>query len=190
LMLLVRDVMRRQVYGIAANDAIVDAAREMVLRSVDSLLVVDGDLLLGIVTERDVLRAALPSVGELMQDESWADLRDLVGVASGHFGVPVRMIMTIHVVTTTPLTEALGQHDGAGLPTASGGRAGDWGGPRNHWPAGRPGSLGPGGSGGRQPAKRPHRRRELTPSANPQRADRTSVGSGCGKCLAKRWPTP
>lgn len=109
-MLLVRDVMRRQVYGIAANDAIVDAAREMVLRSVDSLLVVDGDLLLGIVTERDVLRAALPSVGELMQDESWAELRDLVGVASGHFGVPVRMIMTIHVVTTTPetpLTQAL-----------------------------------------------------------------------------------
>jgi CBS domain-containing protein len=109
-MLLVRDVMRRQVYGIAANDAIVDAAREMVLRSVDSLLVVDGDLLLGIVTERDVLRAALPSVGELMQDESWTELRDLVGVASGHFGVPVRMIMTIHVATTTPetpLTQAL-----------------------------------------------------------------------------------
>jgi CBS domain-containing protein len=109
-MLLVSDVMRRQVYGIAANDAIVDAAREMVLRSVDSLLVVDGDLLLGIVTERDVLRAALPSTGELMQDESWAELRDLVGVASGHFGVPVRMIMTIHVVTTTPetpLTQAL-----------------------------------------------------------------------------------
>jgi CBS domain-containing protein len=109
-MLLVSDVMRRQVYGIAANDAIVDAAREMVLRSVDSLLVVDGDLLLGIVTERDVLRAALPSTGELMQDESWAELRDLVGVASGHFGVPVRMIMTIHVVKTTPetpLTQAL-----------------------------------------------------------------------------------
>lgn len=109
-MLLVRDVMRRQVYGIAANDAIVDAAREMVLRSVDSLLVVDGDLLLGIVTERDVLRAALPSVGELMQDESWAELRDLVGMASEHFGVPVRMIMTIHVATTTPetpLTQAL-----------------------------------------------------------------------------------
>ena len=96
-MLLVRDVMRRQVYGIAPNDAIVDAAREMVLRSVDSLLVVDGDLLLGIVTERDVLRAALPSVGELMQAESWTELRDLVGVASEHFGVPVRMIMTIHV---------------------------------------------------------------------------------------------
>lgn len=109
-MLLVRDVMRRQVYGIAADEAIVDAAREMVLRSVDSLLVVDGDRLLGIVTERDVLRAALPSVGELMQDESWVELRDLVGVASGHFGVPVRMIMTSHVVTTTPetpLTEAL-----------------------------------------------------------------------------------
>jgi CBS domain-containing protein len=111
LMLLVRDVMRRQVYGIAANDAIVDAAREMVLRSVDSLLVVDGDLLLGIVTERDVLRAALPSVGELMQEESWAELRDLAGVAYEHFGVPVRMIMTSHVVTTTPetpLTQALG----------------------------------------------------------------------------------
>lgn len=41
-MLLVRDVMRRQFYGIAPNDAIVDAAREMVLRSVDSLLVVDA----------------------------------------------------------------------------------------------------------------------------------------------------
>jgi len=109
-MLLVRDVMRRQAYGIAPNDAIVDAAREMVLRSVDSLLVVDGDLLLGIVTERDVLRAALPSVGELMQAESSAELRDVVGVASEHFGVPVRMIMTIHVATTTPdtpLTEAL-----------------------------------------------------------------------------------
>jgi acetoin utilization protein AcuB len=110
-MLLVKDVMRRQVYGITADDSIIDAAREMVLRSVDSLLVVEGDRLLGIVTERDVLRAALPSVGDLMQEESWAELRDLVGVASQHFGVPVRMIMTSHVVTTspeTPLTNALG----------------------------------------------------------------------------------
>jgi CBS domain-containing protein len=108
--LLVKDVMRPQVYGIPADHPIVDAAREMVLRSVDSLLVVEGDRLLGIVTERDVLHAALPSVEELMEDGAWGELRDLTGVAAQHFSTPVRKIMTRHVLTTTPetpLTQAL-----------------------------------------------------------------------------------
>ncbi len=109
-MLLVKDVMRRQVYGIAADHPVLDAAREMVLRAVDSLLVVEGDRLLGIVTERDVLHAALPSVEEMMEEGSWGELRDLTGIASQHFSMPVRQIMTRHVLTTTPdtpLTQAL-----------------------------------------------------------------------------------
>jgi CBS domain-containing protein len=110
-MLVVKDVMRQQCYGISGDGSILEAAREMVLRSVDSLLVVDGDRLKGIVTERDILRSALPSVGELMQEGGWQEVRDLIGVASQHFGVAVREIMTEHVVTTTPetaLTAALG----------------------------------------------------------------------------------
>jgi CBS domain-containing protein len=53
----VGDVMTRQLLELAAETPLVEAAAEMTARGVGSALVLDGERLTGIVTERDVLRA-------------------------------------------------------------------------------------------------------------------------------------
>jgi CBS domain-containing protein len=53
----VGDVMTRQLLELAAETPLVEAAAAMTARGVGSALVLDGERLTGIVTERDVLRA-------------------------------------------------------------------------------------------------------------------------------------
>ncbi|HEY0415363.1 MAG TPA: CBS domain-containing protein [Gaiellaceae bacterium] len=53
----VGDVMARGLLTLTEDTPLTDAAAAMTARSVGSALVVDGDRLIGIVTERDVLRA-------------------------------------------------------------------------------------------------------------------------------------
>lgn len=53
----VGDVMTRNLLTVATETGLVEAAAAMTRRSVGAALVVDGDRLLGILTERDVLRA-------------------------------------------------------------------------------------------------------------------------------------
>jgi CBS domain-containing protein len=67
----VGDVMVRSLLTLAEDATLASAATEMATRSVGSALVVDGDRLIGIITERDVLRAVGAgsvdgSVGEWM----------------------------------------------------------------------------------------------------------------------------
>jgi CBS domain-containing protein len=73
----VGDVMARGLLTLTEDTPLTDAAAAMTARSVGSALVVDGDRLIGIVTERDVLRA----------------------VGSGGVGGPVRDWMTRHPET-------------------------------------------------------------------------------------------
>ena len=54
----VRQVMSTEVVTLPASTPMVEAARLMVRRHIGSVLVVDGAMLSGILTERDVLRAA------------------------------------------------------------------------------------------------------------------------------------
>jgi len=49
--------MSRDLLSVGADDLIADAARRMVDRGVGAVLVMDGERLAGILTERDVLRA-------------------------------------------------------------------------------------------------------------------------------------
>ena len=64
--------MSRDLLSVGADDLIADAARRMVDRGVGAVLVMDGERLAGILTERDVLRAVAESrvddarVGERM----------------------------------------------------------------------------------------------------------------------------
>lgn len=53
----VRDVAQSSVVAVAPDDCLADAAMLLATRGVGSLAVMDGDSLLGIITERDLVRA-------------------------------------------------------------------------------------------------------------------------------------
>ena len=57
-MVAVREVMSTKVVTLPGATPMVEAARHMVRRHIGSVLVVDGAMLSGILTERDVLRAS------------------------------------------------------------------------------------------------------------------------------------
>lgn len=57
-MVTVRQVMSTGVVTLPDSTPMVEAARHMVRRHIGSVLVIDGAMLSGILTERDVLRAA------------------------------------------------------------------------------------------------------------------------------------
>ena len=79
-MTVVADVMSRDLLTGGASTPLVEAAAAMTRRHVGALLVLDGDRLIGILTERDVLRA----------------------VASGDTGGQVSDWMTWHPETVEP----------------------------------------------------------------------------------------
>ncbi len=79
------DAKGRDVLSIAPDATVLDAVKRMAEKSVGALLVMDGDRLLGIVTERDYARKVI-----------------LKGRASDD--TPVRDIMTADVLTTTSET--------------------------------------------------------------------------------------
>jgi CBS domain-containing protein len=60
--LTVGDVMTARVVTVGPDDAVADAAAAMVRQKVGSALVMQGRLLAGILTERDVLRAAASGI--------------------------------------------------------------------------------------------------------------------------------
>jgi CBS domain-containing protein len=53
----VREVMAKDVLGVAPETSLLDAARRMHERSVGAVVVLENERLVGILTERDVLRA-------------------------------------------------------------------------------------------------------------------------------------
>jgi CBS domain-containing protein len=54
---LVADIMSRELLTIDASGTIGDAARDMVERAVGAVVVVEGDAIVAILTERDVMKA-------------------------------------------------------------------------------------------------------------------------------------
>jgi CBS domain-containing protein len=103
--------MRTQFYSIDPADTMFSAAQQLMLRNVESLMVVDesGELK-GIVTERDVLLAALPQDQDVRADQPLLRMVDLMDIARERFDVPVSELMTERVRAIspgTPLTEAL-----------------------------------------------------------------------------------
>jgi CBS domain-containing protein len=56
-MSLVADHMSRDLLTVSANDRLGEAAKRMVARGVGAVLVMEGDRLDGILTERDLMRA-------------------------------------------------------------------------------------------------------------------------------------
>lgn len=62
---LVKDIMSTDIVSIAPDQTIEDAARLMVSKRVEKLLVFDGDKLVGILTNNDVLRVE-PALFEIL----------------------------------------------------------------------------------------------------------------------------
>jgi CBS domain-containing protein len=56
---LVRDIMTTSVVGVAASATLVEAARDMRVFDIGDVLVMDGDRVVGIVTDRDIVIRAL-----------------------------------------------------------------------------------------------------------------------------------
>jgi CBS domain-containing protein len=56
---LVRDVMTTSVVGLAESASLVDAARHMRMSGIGDVLVLDGDQVRGIITDRDIVVRAL-----------------------------------------------------------------------------------------------------------------------------------
>ena len=79
------DKKGRQIFSIAPGAAVLEAIRLMAERHVGALLVMEGETLSGIVSERDYARKVI-----------------LMGRSSA--GTPVRDIMTVAVVTVQPET--------------------------------------------------------------------------------------
>ena len=76
-----KDIMSPLIFATDPNLSIIDAAREMAVRNIGSLLVVVKGKVVGIVTERDILKA----LGEGM------DLKE-----------PISKIMTKDLITAAP----------------------------------------------------------------------------------------
>jgi CBS domain-containing protein len=103
--------MRTQVYSIPLEATVREAAVRLARHGIESLVVADDDTLVGIVTERDLLQAALPQSSELMESTSFSNAGDLMEFARSHFSLPMSQVMRGNVVTTGPdvsLTRALG----------------------------------------------------------------------------------
>lgn len=58
---LVRDIMTTSVVGLPASATLVEAARDMRVFDIGDVLVVDGDRVTGIVTDRDIVVRAIAS---------------------------------------------------------------------------------------------------------------------------------
>ena len=92
-----RDIMTNEVFTTTSDTSVVDAARGMARGRFGSALVMNGSWLAGIITERDVLRAAA----------SGNDLNN----------TPVRDWMTADPVTSSPETDS---EEAAGVMLANG----------------------------------------------------------------------
>jgi CBS domain-containing protein len=63
--------MSRELLTAAPGESIAEAAQHMVARGVGAVLVMDGDRLEGILTERDILKAVAVGVAESARVRDW-----------------------------------------------------------------------------------------------------------------------
>jgi len=97
--------MRRHVLTIDPSSSVRTAAMKLILFGVEALIVTEGDVPVGIVTERDILAAAMPRMDEIVDAGSLREL-DFDEVARAHSGREVGDIMTRALSSTVPSVPA------------------------------------------------------------------------------------
>jgi len=97
--------MRRHVLTIGPRSSVRTAAIKLILFGVESLIVTEGGVPVGIVTQRDLLAAAMPRMDEIIDAGSLRDL-DFDEVARSHSERPVGDIMTRTLSSTAPSVPA------------------------------------------------------------------------------------
>ncbi len=100
----ISDIMTKAAVADAPHDTLEAAARKMWEQQTGSLLVVDGDQLLGIVTERDVLRAVATGT-PLDTPLSEVMSKDLITVQPGTSLREAARIMTDRWIRHLPVLE-------------------------------------------------------------------------------------
>jgi CBS domain-containing protein len=70
-MSVIADVMTRELLRASPDESLAEAAQHMVGRGVGAVLVLDGDRLEGILTERDILKAVAMGVTESARVRDW-----------------------------------------------------------------------------------------------------------------------
>ncbi|MGD1011450.1 MAG: CBS domain-containing protein [Acidimicrobiales bacterium] len=106
-MLSVGDLMHTHVCRVEPSQKVVDVARILILHDADCALITHDGVLLGIATERDLLRSVLPTEAEINERDSLRVFADLVEVARDHFPSPVESVMTSPVRTLSPDTSLI-----------------------------------------------------------------------------------
>jgi len=92
----VGQIMTSDVFTVAPSDSVAQAEELMNREEVRHLPVIDGDVLVGILSQRDVLAASLPSISAPSEDDDLEYKRRL----------PVSRIMRGFVEVARPETEA------------------------------------------------------------------------------------
>jgi CBS domain-containing protein len=104
--------MRAQVVLVRPDDSVADAALEPIARGAESALVQDeSGAFVGLVLERDLLKALLLAISELMERDSLLGMDDLVEMSRTRSSIPVSDVMTRELNTISPdvsLVKALG----------------------------------------------------------------------------------
>ena len=112
-MLKVRDVMTSPVVSISPDTSVKDASALLAQKNVSGLPVVDGDRVVGIFSEADVLRSmktmkkdlrlvypSISSLGIAFQEE--VTQREIIEAYNEIGRMPVKQVMPSNVVTVTP----------------------------------------------------------------------------------------
>lgn len=102
----VADIMRAQAFWVGPQQTAAEAARVLLTRNVQDVLVVDDRRVVGLVSWHDLLSAVLPGVAVLMQADAVPDMAALLAMAREHVHVPVADVMHPVAFTTTPDTPA------------------------------------------------------------------------------------
>jgi CBS domain-containing protein len=74
-MSVIADVMTRELLRASPDESLAEASQHMVERGVGAVLVMDGDRLEGILTERDILKAVAMGVTESARVRDWMTTR-------------------------------------------------------------------------------------------------------------------
>ena len=101
--MIVSDVMTTGVKTAHADTLVKDLANTMCLNNISGLPIVDeNDKIIGIVSEKDLLRQMFPDVAELAKEEGIPDFEDMEKGYSDSMGLVASDLMTTTVSSVTP----------------------------------------------------------------------------------------